>query len=84
MDDPGAIVETVVSEYFCNKRYLNVVCVATHGLKLLSCFLVFQGCWFQGKDKCDHCYNLWCECDVFIGYQHGYISTHIYPTCQLF
>ena len=31
------------------------------------------------EDKCDHCNNLWCECDVFIGYQHGYISTHIYP-----
>ena len=23
-------------------------------------------------DKCDHWHNLWCECDVFIGHQHGY------------
>ena len=28
-------------------------------------------------DKCDHWYNLWCECDVFIGHQHGYTDTDL-------
>ena len=28
--------------------------------------------WVQLGDKCDHCNNLWWECDVFIGHQLGY------------
>ena len=43
-------------------------------ISLCSCVCVGAG---PREDKCDHCNNLWCECDVFIGYQHGYIHNYL-------
>lgn len=37
--------------------------------------------WVQLGDKCDHCNNLWWECDVFIGHQLGYKEGALNISC---
>ena len=38
--------------------------------------------WVQLGDKCDHCNNLWWECDVFIGHQLGYKEGAMDRSCH--
>ena len=65
-------LSTNISTGFYGTRTI-IILIQILRCSLIVIFLYLESSW---EDKCGHCWNLWCECDIFIGnHHHGLLSS---------
>ena len=65
-------LSTNISTGFYGTRTI-IILIRILRCSLIVIFLYLESSW---EDKCGHCWNLWCECDIFIGnHHHGLLSS---------